>query len=187
MAYLSDKQLQLLGFSCLGKEVRISDKAVIYDPESVSIGDYSRIDDFCTISGLVVLGRNVHIAVGCNVAGGEKGVFFEDFVGIAYHSNVFSQSDDYTGASMTNPTVPDRFKLETKEAVIVRRHSIIGTASVVFPGVVIEEGCAIGALSLVTQSTDAWSIYAGRPARRIGKRKKDLLEMEERYLQEEET
>jgi len=182
MGYLTENQVSDLKLKAVGKEVKISDRAVIYNPELVSIGDFSRIDDFCTISGIVKFGAYVHIAVCCNIAGGEAGVTFEDFTGLAYHSNVFAQSDDYTGATLTNPTVPDGLKNETKKPVIVKRHSIIGTASVVFPGVVIGEGCAVGAMSMVTQDTLAWSVYVGRPARRIGKRKTDLLELEKRLL-----
>ena len=75
MAFLSDEQLAALGFKSLGKNVRISDKASIYNPENIVIGDNSRIDDFCVISGRVEIGRNVHIAIFFNVAGGEEGSF----------------------------------------------------------------------------------------------------------------
>ena len=46
MAYLSKQQLDRLGFRRIGNNVRISDKAAIYDPERIEIGDHSRIDDF---------------------------------------------------------------------------------------------------------------------------------------------
>ena len=51
---------------------------------------------------------------------------------------------------MTNPTVPDQFKTEIKSPVTIGRHTIIGSGAVVLPGVHIPEGCAVGALSLVT-------------------------------------
>lgn len=184
MAFLSDVELEKIGFAKLGSNVLISDKCSIYDPGSMSIGDNSRIDDFCVISGKVTLGRNVHIAVYCNIAGGEKGVTMEDFSGLAYSVNVFSQSDDYSGASLTNPTVPDIYKNETKAPVLIKKHVIVGTGSVIFPGVIIEEGCSIGALSLVMHSTTPWGIYVGVPAKQIGERKKDLLELEKKYIGE---
>ena len=46
MAFLSQAHLHAMGFRSLGQNVRISDKASIYDPEIISIGDHSRIDDF---------------------------------------------------------------------------------------------------------------------------------------------
>jgi acetyltransferase-like isoleucine patch superfamily enzyme len=182
MAFLDIKQLEKLKFKYLGRNVKISDKASIYNADQIEIGDHSRIDDFCVISGKVTIGRNVHIAVFCNVAGGEKGITFEDFSGLAYGCQLFTQSDDYSGNTLTNPTVPDQYKNETKKAIVIGKHSIIGTNSLVFPGVVMGAGTSVGAQSLVTKSTDEWSIYAGRPAKRIKARGKDLLELEKEYL-----
>ena len=182
MAYLSENQLKEMGFLGLGKNVRISEKASIYNPELISIGDHSRIDDFCVISGKVTIGRNVHIAVFCNIAGGTEGVKLEDFAGVAYGSQIFSQSDDYSGVAMTGPTVPEPFTHVTRKAVIVGRHVIIGTSSVVFPGVTLAEGTAVGAMSMVIRSTEPWYIYSGIPARKIKSRKRDLLELEQVYL-----
>lgn len=182
MAFLSEQQLQQLKLKCLGKNVKISDKASIYDPDLIEIGDNSRIDDFCVISGRVTIGRNVHIAVFCNVAGGEEGITFGDFSGLAYGCHVFSQSDDYSGNSLTNPTVPDKYKKETKAAVVIKRHAIVGACSIILPGVVIEEGVAVGAMSMVTKSTSAWAVYFGIPAKKIKERSRKLLDLEGEYL-----
>ena len=186
MAFLDKNQLEHMGFKHLGSNVRISDKASIYNPEQIEIGDHSRIDDFCVISGKVTIGRNVHIAVFCNVAGGEKGVTFEDFSGLAYGCHVFTQSDDYGGRTLTNPTVPDKYKREIKKAIVIGRHSIVGTNSLIFPGVILAEGTSVGALSMVTKSTEEWSVYFGNPAKRIKARKRDLLELEKEYLSDKE-
>ncbi len=185
MAYLTLEQLGAMGFKAVGQNVKISDKAALYQPEEMEIGDNSRIDDFCVLSGKIYLGRNVHIAIFCNVAGGTEGVTMEDFSGLAYGCQVFTQSDDYTGGTLTNPTVPTQYKRETKKPIVIGRHSIIGANSVIFPGVVIAEGCAIGAMSLVAKSTEAWSVYFGIPARRLAARSRDLLELERRYLASE--
>lgn len=186
MAFLNEQQLAQMGFKHLGTNVRISDKASIYNPDQIEIGDHSRIDDFCVISGKVIIGRNVHIAVFCNVAGGEKGVTFEDFSGLAYGCHVFTQSDDYSGRTLTNPTVPGKYKREIKKAIVIGRHSIVGTSSLIFPGVILAEGTSVGALSMVTKSTEAWSVYFGNPAKRIKARRRDLLELEKEYLSDGE-
>lgn len=185
MAFLNKEQLEQMGFKSLGANVCISDKASIYNPEQFVIGNNSRIDDFCVISGKVTIGRNVHIAVFCNVAGGEKGVTLEDFSGLAYGCHVFTQSDDYDGRTLTNPTVPDKYKREIKKAIIIGRHSIVGTNSLIFPGVSLAEGTSVGALSMVTKSTEEWTVYLGSPAKRMKARKRDLLRLEEEYLAEE--
>jgi acetyltransferase-like isoleucine patch superfamily enzyme len=142
----------------------------------------ARIDDFCVLSGRGDIGRNVHIAVFCNVAGGSEGITFEDFSGLTYGCHVFSQSDDYTNRTLTNPTVPAEFKRETKRAVRLGRHCIVGTGSLILPGVHLGEGCSVGAMSMVTKSTEPWGVYFGIPARRIKERKQDLLALETRYL-----
>ena len=182
MAFYSSEEIAGLGFKSVGKNVKISKNASIYDHEKIEIGDNSRIDDFCVISGNVKIGRYVHFAVFNNVAGGDPGITFEDFSGLAYGCHVFAQSDDYSGRSMTNPTVPDEFKKETKAPVLIKRHSIIGTGSVVVPGVTLEEGTAVGALSLITKTTMPWSVYFGIPAKRIKARDKGLLENEKHLL-----
>ena len=182
MAFYSESQLASIGFRRLGRNVRISDRAAIYGADQMEIGDNSRIDDFCVLSGRITIGRNVHIAVYCNVAGGSEGVALADFAGLAYGCQVFSQSDDYSGATLTNPTVPAAYKREIKKPVLIGRHVIVGTNSIVFLGVTIGEGCSIGAMSMVTKSTDEWTIYFGVPAKPLKPRKRDLLALEQEYL-----
>jgi acetyltransferase-like isoleucine patch superfamily enzyme len=185
MGYLTERDLRRLRLKHLGKNVRISSRASIYEPDLISIGDHSRIDDFCVVSGNVTIGRNVHFPVFCNVAGGEPGITIEDFSCLAYGVHVLAQSDDYSGRSLTNSTVPDMYKCEIKEPVRVCRHCIVGTGSVIMPGVVLAEGTAVGAMTLVRESTEPWSIYVGIPARRIRARSRDLLLLEARYLEQE--
>lgn len=183
MAYLSKEILKQMGFKRLGNNVKISDKASIYNADQIEIGDNSRIDDFCVLSGKLNLARFVHIAPHCLLAGGEHGVSMDDFSGLAYYVQVFSQSDDYSGRSLTNPTVPDQFKRETKKEISIGRHVIIGAGSIVFPGVNLAEGCSVGAMTLVNKSTEPWGIYAGNPAKRIKDRKQDLLKLEAEFLE----
>ena len=58
MAFLSAEQLEQMEFKALGVDVLISDKASIYNPEQISIGDHSRIDDFCVVSCACYAGDN---------------------------------------------------------------------------------------------------------------------------------
>jgi acetyltransferase-like isoleucine patch superfamily enzyme len=187
MAFLSQEKLNSLGFHHLGKNVKISEKASIYNHDRIAIGDHSRIDDFCVLSGSISIGRNVHVAVFCNLAGGEKGILMRDFSGLAYGCQVFTQSDDYSGKTLTNPTIPDEFKCEVKNAIIINRHCIVGANSLIFPGVELAEGSAVGAMSMVTKSTEPWTIYFGVPAKKLKPRSRELLRYEEMYLSSETT
>ncbi|MEJ2499293.1 MAG: acyltransferase [Sulfurovaceae bacterium] len=167
MAYYTQEQLNQLGFKHIGKNVKISDKASIYNYDQIEIGDNSRIDDFCVISGKIKIGRNVHITPTCLVAGGEEGIVFEDFTTIAYGVQVFTQSDDYSGKTMCNSTIPKKYKEETFKEVVLKKYSIVGAGSIIMPGVILGEGTSIGAMSLVLKSTESWGIYVGNPAKRL--------------------
>lgn len=149
MSYLSRAELEGMNFKYLGANVMISEKASIYNASKIEIHDNSRIDDFCVISGNVRIGKFNHITPMCLVAGGEPGVFFEDFCTLAYGVKVFSQSDDYSGESLTNSLIPKKYKNEKFERVYIGKHVIVGAGSIVLPGANLAEGCAIGAMTLV--------------------------------------
>jgi len=185
MGYLSQSALEELNFKSLGRGVKISDKASIYDAEQMDIGDFSRVDDFCILSGKVSLGRYCHVTPMCLVAGGQPGVELKDFCTLAYGVKIFAQSDDYSGETMVNSLVPRKYKREHFASVLLERQVIVGTNSVILPGVTIAEGGAIGAMTLVAKSTEPWGIYVGSPAKWLKARKKDLNELESRFLQEE--
>jgi acetyltransferase-like isoleucine patch superfamily enzyme len=183
MSYLSQRKLEGMNFRKLGKNVKISDKASIYDPEKIEIGDNCRIDDFCVISGKLIFGAYVHIAPFCLIAGGEEGIVLGDFSGVSYGGQIFSQSDDYTGRFMVSPLISEEYKNEKKAQVVIGRHVVIGASAIVFPGVHVAEGCSIGALTLVTKSTDPWGIYLGIPAKRAKEKSRDVLNVEKNYLE----
>lgn len=182
MAYYTQEQLEQFGFKSLGKNIKISDKASIYNCEQIEIGDNSRIDDFCVVSGRVVIGRFCHITPMCLVAGGAPGIFIRDFTTLAYGVKVFSQSDDYSGETLTNSLISKEFKNEIFKPVHLYKHVIVGANAVIFPGADISEGCAIGAGAIVLKPTEPWGIYMGTPAKRVKDRKQDLLVLEKEFL-----
>jgi acetyltransferase-like isoleucine patch superfamily enzyme len=184
MSYLTKEQLNKIGFKFVGVDVKISDKACIYDPEKIIIDDYSRVDDLCILSGNIDIGKYVHITPMCLIAGGEPGVKLADFCTLAYGVKIFSQSDDYSGETMVSSLIDSKYKSEVFAQVVLNKHVVIGTNSVIFPGVNIAEGCSVGAMSLINQSTKPWGIYIGSPAKRIKERKQDLLKLEELFLEE---
>lgn len=186
MAYLTDHQLKELGFKSLGKNVKISDKAALYNCNLIEIGDNARIDDFCVISGNVSIGKYCHITPMCLIAGGIPGVYLADYCTLAYGVKVFSQSDDYSGESLVNSNIPKKYKKETFASVVLERHVIVGAGAIIMPGITVKEGCSVGAMSLILTSTDPWGIYAGVPAKRIKDRSQNLLVLEKLFLTENE-
>lgn len=83
---------------------------------------------------------------------------------------------------MTNPTIPSQYTGVTHGDVYLGKHVIIGCGSVILPGVTLEEGVAVGALSLVRKNCKAFGIYSGSPAKFIKERKRDLLELEKEFI-----
>ncbi len=185
-SFYSQEELEGIGFASLGKNVLLSRKTSIYGAGNIRIGDDVRIDDFCVISGNITLGRNVHIAAFCGLFGGEYGIVMEDFSGLSSRCVIYAASDDYSGAALTNPTVPDEFRHILGGRVVLGRHVILGTGVSVMPGVEIGEGSSVGSMSLVSKSLEKWGVYVGIPCKRIKDRKTDLLELEKQYLQCEE-
>jgi acetyltransferase-like isoleucine patch superfamily enzyme len=184
MAYYTQEELEVFGFKKLGKNVKISIRASIYNHEQIEIGDNSRIDDFCVISGKVTIGRNVHITPQCLIAGGKNGIVLEDFTTIAYGVKIFTQSDDYSGETMTNSTIPKKYKNEYKSRILIKKFSIIGAGSIVMPGITLEEGTSVGANSLILKDTEPWGIYVGSPATRLKERSRNLLKLAKQYIDE---
>lgn len=182
--FLCKEELERLGLKSCGEDVLIGRYAVLYTPEKLSIGNHVRIDDFTVISGNVELKDYVHISQFCGLYGGESGIVMENFTGLSSKCSVYAETDDYSGNSMTNPMVPDEYKPAFASApVIIKKHAIIGCNSVVLPGVTVEEGAAVGSMCLCNKKIESWSIYAGIPARRMGDRKTEILNLEKKLME----
>jgi dTDP-4-amino-4,6-dideoxy-D-glucose acyltransferase len=184
MAFLSRQALEAMGFAAVGRDVQVSERASFHGIPRISLGHHVRIDDFCVLSagaGGISIGSHVHVAVFSSFIGAGR-IALGDFCNISSRVSIYSSSDDYSGATMTNPTVPAQYKNVEHADVTLGRHVIIGCGSVVLPGVELGDGVAVGALSLVKHDCAAYGIYAGNPARRIRERKRDLLALEQQFL-----
>lgn len=181
MAYLSEEQIQKMGFKNIGNNVQLSDKASYYNCQNISIGSNVRIDDFCVLSageGGITIGNYIHIAVYSSLIGAGR-IILKDFCNISSKVSIYSSNDDYSGKFMTNPTVPVEFTNVSHAPVTIGKHVIIGSGSVILPNVILEDGVAIGALSLVNRSCGSFGIYSGVPAKKIKSRDTQLLNLEE--------
>lgn len=177
-SYYSGEELSKIGFGSIGKNVKISKKTSIYNPSRISIGNDVRVDDYCVLSGHIILGNNVHLAVYCSIFAGETGVILNDFCGVSSRTAIYAESDDYSGLYLTNPTIDNSFRGIICGQVVLGKYVIIGTGSTILPGVTIGEGSAVGSMSLVNKSLDSWGIYVGIPCKYIKERSKHLLELE---------
>lgn len=183
--YFDEHELSSMGFKSIGKNVRIAKSCTIIGLENIAIGNDVRIDGYSSIiaagDGSVDLGSFIHIAGYCGLYAGH-GITVDDFAGLSQGVRIYTSTDDYSGQALTNPTVPKAFTNVRHGRVTLQRHVIIGTGTVLLPDVVVGEGTAVGALSLVTRSLDGWGIYAGCPAKRLKERSRNLLQLEEKLL-----
>jgi dTDP-4-amino-4,6-dideoxy-D-glucose acyltransferase len=177
--FLNEDELFFLGFKSIGLGVKISDKASLYNTKNISIGDYSRIDDFAILSagdGGIEIGKYVHIACHTSLIGQGK-ITMEDYSGISSRVAIYSSSDPYDGTWMTNPTLPHHVTNTKHAPVKLGKHVVVGTGSTILPGVELYH-CSIGAMSLVNKSFYGPYILIGIPAKPVKQRSNNIWELE---------
>jgi acetyltransferase-like isoleucine patch superfamily enzyme len=176
MAYLSKDILIQMGFKSLGENVLISEKASFYNTGNIVIGSHVRIDDYCVLSagnGGIDIGSYIHIAVFTSLIGNGR-ILLGNYVNLSSRVSIYSSNDDYSGEYMTNPMVPQKHTNVNHADVIIKKHVIVGSGSVVLPGSLLNQGAAIGALSLVNGEVPEFEIHAGVPAKKIKDRSNKL-------------
>ncbi len=183
-SFYSQEELVHLGFKSIGNNVLISKKSSFYGINKICIGNNVRIDDFCIFStgnGGIEIGNNVHVAAYVSIIGESK-ITINDYSGISSRVSIYSSNDDYSGEFMSNPTVPSKFTNVFSKDVLISKHVLVGSGSIILPGVTLHEGSVIGALSLVNKDCENFFIYKGNPAKKIVRRSKRLLELEVQFL-----
>lgn len=182
--YYNSKDLLEMGFKSVGKNVQVAKNCTIIGLENISLGSNIRIDGGVTLacaSGYLKIGNHIHIGSNSFLLC-SGGIELKDFSGLSQDVKIYSGSDDFSGKYLSNPTIPEEFLNVTKKKVIIGRHVILGSSTIVLPGVNIGEGSSVGALCLVSKSLNEWGVYFGTPCKRIKKRRKDLLLMEKSFL-----
>ena len=173
-SFYSEEELSSLGLKSYGRDVKLSRHARLYSPETISIGDNVRIDDFCILSGNITIGSHIHISAYVALYGA-FGIELEDYTGISPRTTVYSAMDDFSGEYLIGPIHPEGCTHVMGGRVIIKKYSQIGTHCVVFPDLTIGEGSVIGACSLVRKTIEPWGVYFGTPAVLHGERRKGLV------------
>jgi acetyltransferase-like isoleucine patch superfamily enzyme len=156
-----------------GIDLFVDKTAVIKRPELVEVGAHVAIDVGVYLSTQAIIGDYVHIApYVCVIGGKDAKLVMGDFSGIAAGSKIICGSDDFT-KGMMNPQIPLKYKHTKFTTVTIEKYACIGVNSIIMPGVTIAEGSVIGAGSIVTKSTEPWTVYVGSPAKPVKMRDKD--------------
>lgn len=162
-------------FKKIGEDVRIDDLARITRPQLIELGNHIAIDMCVYISSAMKLGDYIHIAPHVSIIGGADALFvMENFTNVSTGTKIICASDDFTQGFL-NPFIPIEYRHVINKPIIFRKYSGVGANSVVMPGVTMAEGSVLGANSVLTKNTEAWTVYVGSPARPIKMRDSKLI------------
>ena len=145
-----------------GATIRRNTRMDLLPFNTFSLGDYSTIEDFCTVNngvGKVQIGKRTRIGIGSVLIGP---VSIGDDVRLAQNVVVTALNHNYQDINM--PISEQGVKTEQ---INIGDETWIGANSVILPGILIGKHCVIGAGSIVTRNVPSYSLVAGNPARII--------------------
>ncbi|HEU0109932.1 MAG TPA: acyltransferase [Flavisolibacter sp.] len=145
-----------------GSVIRRSTRMDVLPFNRFELGDYSTIEDFCTINngvGDVIIGNETRIGMGNVVIGPVT-------IG---NSVIFAQNIVMSGLnhSYEDITVPIHKQKVTTAPIIVEDECWIGANAVLTAGVTIGKHSVIAAGAIVTKDIPPYSVAVGNPARVI--------------------
>lgn len=138
-----------------GKNPYIGRLVYMYAKHSIKIGDNFYIGKFSQIECDTEIGNNVIIANSVAIVGRYDHHYQQ--IGIPTRLASCIRDVDYSWKGLF-------------EKVIIEDDVWIGYGAIVLSGVKISQGSIIAAGSLVTKDVDAFSIYAGSPAKKVKNR-----------------
>ncbi len=157
----------------VGKNVIIGKTVRIRQPEKVSIGDNTIIDDFTYISCAAEIGKNCHIASNVSISGGKGTLVMGDYSTISNGCSLHCASSDYRMCSLDLPSVPEeqQFGGEVGD-ILIGDYVTIGAHSCILPYAKIPEGVAVGGYTMVkgVNRLLPYHLYVGHNCRDLGER-----------------
>jgi acetyltransferase-like isoleucine patch superfamily enzyme len=181
--HYSNKELIDLGFKKIGKNCKISNKIFIYS-NNIEIGDNVRIDDLVTLKGKIVLKDNIHLAKGCTLSGGNKGIFIDDFSAISNFVQFFTISDDYVSPNIPvttlNKIAIKKFSKIYNKGIYIGKNVLIGSMSVILPGAIVGDYSSIGAFSVIHEKIEKGLYYSNH--NKIVNKKRDIAIMKAKMI-----
>lgn len=162
--------------SC-GDDVFVSASVEIRRPSLIELGSHIAIDSGFFITTAAKLGNYIHIGPYVCVIGGPTGVFtMGNFTNIAVGGRVVCVSDTFRGDGLISaPGIPKGSVRLNVAPVVLEDFANVGANVTILPGVTVREGSVIGAGSVVTKSTEPWTVYVGAPAKPLKKRPKAAM------------
>lgn len=158
--------------SC-GVDVRIYPLAKIAFPHVVDLGDYCRIRDFVFIfAGKgVKIGQYTDMQPHTVIWGGGEAII-GNRVSVGVGTVLLTAGYSYAKGLKMVDGLPEGSTKTLYGKLVIQDDAYIGANCTLMPDITVGEGALIGASSFVNKDVEAWGIYFGSPARKIGRRKK---------------
>jgi dTDP-4-amino-4,6-dideoxy-D-glucose acyltransferase len=161
----------------VGSDVRIHKIVEIRNPRMISIGSHVAIDFGFFITTGASIGDYIHIGPYVSAIGGANAFLeLESLCSVAAGVRFICLGDEHLGNGIVGALIPKEYQdRRIGGKIVVEKFAALGTNAIVMPGLIVSEGSVVGANSLLRENTEPWTIYAGSPAKPIGKRPKDTI------------
>ncbi|WP_342357357.1 acyltransferase [Paenibacillus aceris] len=163
-----------MGLIIISESAYVSKLADIEDSvrgTQIVVGDGTKIDSFVKIKptggiGDVIIGSNCYLNSGVVIYSG-NGVKIGNDVMIAANCTLAPVNHQY---KLKHLTIREQRFLPSKGGIIIEDDVWIGANCVILDGSILRRGCVVGANSLVNTELEAYSVYVGSPAKKVGER-----------------
>lgn len=164
-------------FKEIGLDVIISQLIDIKRPELIKLGNHIAIDSYFYCTTQLEIGDYTHISPFVGVIGGKDALLkIGNFCFISIGCKLICASEEFFGNGLIGPLIPKKYKdTLINKPIIIEDHAGLCANCTVLPGVTIAEGSVIAANSLVTKSTESWTIYKGSPAKPYKQRNSETI------------
>lgn len=161
-------------FARVGEDVQVFEHALILKPETISIGDNSRLDDYCRLEGgeRLQIGRHVHVSSFSSIIGGGT-CLIGDMADVAHGARVITGSDQPDAAMSTMS--PMEWRHVELSTIVIDHLAFLASGAVMLPGTSLGVGAIAAAGAVVTKPIPAWEIWSGVPARPLRTRDREAL------------
>ena len=158
----------------VGEGVQVFEHALILKPETISIGDHSRVDDYCRLEGgeSLQIGRHVHVSSFSSIIGGGT-CLIGDLADVAHGARVITGSDQPDAAMSTMS--PMEWRHVELSTIVIDHLAFLASGAVMLPGTSLGVGAIAAAGSVVTKPVPAWEIWSGVPAKPLRNRDREAL------------
>ncbi len=173
---LNSPKYDLTRLAACGEDAFVSATVEIRRPHLVRLGNHIAIDTgfYCTTAA--ILADYIHIGPYVTVIGGASALLAMKGINtIGAGSRLLCASDEFLGAGLAGLAPAEYRDTVCVEPIIFAAFASIGTNVVIHPGVTLGEGSVVGSCSLVTKSTEPWTIYRGIPAKPWKERPRDKM------------